>query len=150
MRQMSKTGSARFLADAGNTLIEALVVVAITTMAAMIGFPKMQQGLLTLAQHQTVAVVAERLRQARAEALRRDGPVVFAVSADGRAYGATGGAVTASPAGISLALKSTPDGRIAFYGDGSSSGGVVWISDALGATGVTVGPLSGAVAVGAG
>jgi len=56
-------------ADAGTTLIEALVVVTITAMVSFIGFPKLQQGFLTLAQHQTVAVVAERLRGARNEAI---------------------------------------------------------------------------------
>jgi len=130
-------------------LIEALVVVAITSMVALVGFPRMQQGLLTLAQRETVSVVAARLRQARGEALRRDGPVVFAIGADGRTYGTSGGVVTPTPSGVTLAADGSGR-RIAFYGDGSSSGGVIWVRAARRAIAVAVAPLGGAVAAGAG
>ncbi len=146
---MSGTGEARptLPAQSGTTLIEALVVVAITTMTALIGFPAMRQGLLTLARQQTVSVVAARLRQARAEALRTDGPVLFAVAADGRTYGTSDGPAAATPTDVTLATSGAAGGRIIFYGDGSSSGGVIWIRAARRAVAVAVTPLSGAIAV---
>ncbi len=153
---MSETGDAAgqsappFASQAGTTLIEALVVVAITTMVALIGFPRMQQGLLTLAQRQTVSVVAARLRQARAEALRRDTPVVFAIAPDGRAYRASNGGLVQTPDGVSLTTPSGPGGRILFHGDGSSSGGAVWISAGRRTIAVLIGAPGGDVAIGPG
>ena len=124
--------------DAGTTLVEALVVVAITALVAEIGFPRLQQQLLTLSQHQTAAMVAARLRQTRADALRRDGPVVFTIAPDGRTYGpANGPAVSAAP-GVRLAVQAPASGQITFYGDGSSSGGRILVAAAGRALPVTV------------
>lgn len=110
--------------DAGTTLIEALVVVAITMLVTLIGFPRLQQSIVTLAQRQTTATVAARLREARATARLVDHPIVFAVVANGRAYGWRDALVQAGP-GVQVA---TAQGPIAFYSDGSSSGGAVWVT----------------------
>jgi Tfp pilus assembly protein FimT len=118
---MSVTGSRR---EAGTTLIEALVVVAITALVTMIGFPRLQQGLQTLSRRQTATAVMERLREARATAMLTDRPVVFSVTANGRLYGWRGQTALAGP-GVYLAAASGP---IAFYADGSSSGGAVWVT----------------------
>ncbi|HEX4182675.1 MAG TPA: hypothetical protein VHY34_05410 [Caulobacteraceae bacterium] len=144
---MSETGDdgSRLSPEAGTTLIEALVVVAITTMVAIIGFPRLQQGLVTLSQRLTVATVAARLREARADAMRRDGPVVFTVAADGKAFGASDGPAATTPPAVRL--KADGGRRIAFYGDGSSSGGVIWVSAARQAIAVTVAPRGGGVSV---
>jgi len=144
---MSETGRGprRSKAEAGTTLIEALVVVTITTMVSLIAFPKMQQGYLSLAQRQTIAVVAERLREARVEAMRRDSPVSFSVSIDGKVFGATAGAAARTPPGV---VVSTGVGRIVFYGDGTATGGVVRVRAANRVMNVTITPLSGTVAVG--
>ncbi len=146
---MSATGDGRasLAADAGTTLIEAIVVVAITALVALIGFPQMNQALTTLTQRQTVAVVAARLREARAEALSRDAAVVFSVSADGGGY-ATGGAITRAPPGISLGSKTPIPEGVAFYGDGSSTGGEVFVTAGRRTSTITVTPLTGVVAIG--
>ena len=146
---MSETGERphQLSSQSGTTLIEALVVVAITTMIALIGFPRLQQGVLILSQRQTVSIVAAQLRQSRAEALLHDHPVVFAVAADGRAFGAPGRAATATPPGVSLTARQSAGARIVFYGDGSSSGGEIWIRAAGRAMGVAVAPPGGAVSV---
>lgn len=128
----------------GYTLIEALVVVAITTMAAMIGFPRMQQALLTLSERQTATVIGEVLRQARADAMLRDEPVIFVV--DAHAYG-EGEAGIRTPPGVTLSARQAPGGRIAFYGDGSSSGGQVIVHATGGIIRLTVAPLGGSVAL---
>ncbi|MBV9512398.1 MAG: hypothetical protein JO303_19175 [Caulobacteraceae bacterium] len=134
--------------DAGTTLIEALAVVAVTTMASLVVFPRMQQSLETLAQRDTVAVVAAQLREARAQALLSDAPVSFVVGASGKVYGVSGlGRLTQAPPGISLATDAGARGRIVFYGDGSSTGGRVWIDAAHRSIDVAVTPLSGAVTV---
>ena len=139
---MWATGSRR---QAGTTLIEALVVVAITALVSLIGFPRLQQGLLTLSQRQTVSAVAVRLREARAGALRSDRPAVFAIAANGRAYGWSGGPRWAAPAGIALAPAG---GAITFFTDGSSTGGAVWVVAPHRRLSVWVTPATGAVAVG--
>jgi type II secretory pathway component PulJ len=142
-RLMSATGRAR---DAGLTLIETMVAVAITVLAALIGFPRLQQVLLIYSQRQTVSVVAERLREAHAGALAADRPVAFAVARNGRALAVSGMAPAVTPPGVGL---SSPEGRtIIFFGDGSSNGGVVWVTAANRSVPVWVVSATGAVAVG--
>ncbi len=135
--------------QAGFTLIEMLVVMAITALVALIGFPQMQQALLSLSQRQAVAVVAARLRLARAQALRADGPVAFAVAPDGAAYGVIGGVATPAPPGVTVRIQqaAAANGRIIFYGDGSASGGAVAISAGRRTLRVMVTAGAGAVAV---
>jgi len=127
-------------------LIETLVAVAITVLAALIGFPRLQQVLLIYSQRQTVSVVAERLREAHAGALARDGPVAAAVGAGGRALGVSNTSPTITPPGVGL---SSPGGRvIIFFGDGSSNGGVVWVTAAGRSVPVWVVAATGSVAIG--
>ena len=89
--------------------------------------------------------MAERLRDARIAAMARDGAVTFVVSADGRSFGA--GALAQSPAGVAVTASGGRDGRIAFFGDGTSTGGVVRVRAARRVIDVTVAPLSGSVRI---
>jgi general secretion pathway protein H len=140
---MSATGEAakRLRADAGTTLIEALAVVTITTVVSLVAFPRMQQSFLSMAQRQTVASVAERLREARAAALEHDAPVSFV--ANGQSYGLSVGAASPVPSGVGVYV----DGgrRVVFYGDGTSSGGVVRVRAGQRATAVRIAPTAGFV-----
>ncbi len=137
---MSATGNGP---DAGTTLIEALVVVAITSLVTLIGFPRLQQSLRILSQRQTAAVVAARLREARADAMSADRARAFVVGADGRGFAATGRGFARTPPGVEL---SAPTGRaIVFFGDGSSNGGAVWVSAGRRSTPIIVAPATGAV-----
>jgi len=136
--------------DSGTTLIETLVVVAITALVALVGAPQMRQGMLTLSQRQAVAVVAARLRLARAQALREDAPVAFAVAPGGGAYGVVGAVATPTPPGVTVSIPrgaAAANGRIMFYGDGSASGGAVAVSAGRRTLQVLVSPIAGAVAV---
>jgi general secretion pathway protein H len=150
---MSAAGEARprLSSDAGTTLVEALVVVTLTVMVGAIVLPAVGQSLMTLGRRQAVAVVAARLREARAGALRHDAPVVFSIAANGAAYGTSDGEVSPTPPGVTLSIP-RPDnlgrgGRIIFYGDGSSTGGSVAVSGGQRTTRIFVAPLGGAVAV---
>jgi type II secretory pathway pseudopilin PulG len=137
------------LSDSGTTLIETLVVVAITALVALIALPQMRQSLLTLSQRQAVSVVAARLRLARAQALREDAPVVFAVAPDGAAYGVLGGVATPTPPGVTVSIPTgttARNGRILFFGDGSASGGAVAVSAGRRTMRVYVSSAAGAVA----
>ena len=100
---------------------------------------------MVLSQHQAAAVLTARVREARALALGADAPVVFAIGGDGRSYAATGGAVTRTPSGVILAAA--PARTIAFYGDGSSSGGVIRIRAGSRAMSVIITRAGGAVAL---
>jgi type II secretory pathway pseudopilin PulG len=135
--------------ESGTTLIETLVVVAITTLVSLIALPQLRQSLLILSQRQAVAVVAARLRLARAQALREDAPIAFAVAPRGDGYGVIGGATTPTPPGVTVSIlrgTSAPGGRIVFYGDGSASGGVVAVSAGRRTFRVYVSPGAGSVA----
>ena len=145
---MSGTGDA-VRKESGTTLIETLVVVAITSLVALIALPQMRQGLLTLSQRQAVSVVAARLRLARAQALREDATVAFGVAPDGAAYGVLGGVPTPTPPGVTVSIprgEATRGGRIVFYGDGSASGGMVAVSAGRRTLRVYVSSGAGAVA----
>ena len=146
---MSATGDfrPRLSSQAGTTLIEALVVVAITTMVALIGFPQLQQSLVALSQRQAVAVVAARLRQAHADALRSDLPVVFQASTDGQTYGVANGPAARPPPGVTVDITSEHR-AIVFFGDGSSSGGRIMVRTTHRVTPVNVMADTGAVIVG--
>jgi general secretion pathway protein H len=137
---MSVTGRKR---DAGTTLIEALVVVAIVSLVTMVAFPRLQQAWLSYARRQTTAAVVERLREARATAVMKDQPVVFSVADNGRLYGWRG--ATARTGG-GVYLRSA-DGPIAFFADGTSSGGAIWITASRRSYLVGVDAGNGAIAV---
>jgi type II secretory pathway pseudopilin PulG len=123
------------------TLIEALAVLAITGMVMMVGFPRLQQNLLTLSRRQTATAVVERLREAHATALLKDRPVVFSVADKGRLYGWPG-ATARTSGGVYLTAANGP---IAFFGDGTSSGGAVWVTAARRSYLVGVDPVNSSV-----
>jgi type II secretory pathway pseudopilin PulG len=144
---MSATGEASPARETGSTLIEMLAVLVITAMAALIGFPLLERNLAPMQQRQAMAAVSARLRQVRATALASDHAAVFTVSADGASFGDPAMGLVRAPVGVRLAADG-PHGRIVFYGDGSSSGGVVRVKTAHGSNVLTVGSPGGGLAIG--
>lgn len=140
---MSRAGDAR--AERGATLMEALVVVALTAMAATILFPRLERSFASVSLHESTTMFAADLRTVRSLAMRGGVPVVFGVAEDGHTYGWSGGASRITPLSTSVAPAST---AVTFYVDGSSSGGTFTLVAGDRRAAVNVDPATGAVAVG--
>lgn len=121
---MSATGSAARPVDAGATLMEMLVVLGLLALATGIVFPNLRRPYETLAAETAGRAVSSDLRNARAEAVRTDRALDFAVSPDGRQYG-WGDRRMLLPASVRIA---GPAEGIDFAADGSSSGGRLVLS----------------------
>jgi general secretion pathway protein H len=125
---------------AGFTLIETIVVIAILGLALSVvaGFAPRRHSTLDLSN--AADGLAETLRSARATAIARSVPVVFAPAADGRGY-RLDGAYRALPQSVLL----TAAAPIRFEPDGSSSGGVLRLANESGARVLRVDWLTGQV-----
>lgn len=107
------------------TLIEALVVVAVSALVSAVAFPNMRAARDAASFRAETAALAADLRSARAQAQRRGAPVVFTTAADGWAW-------TGAPRRVARArVAAVPPRPIRFFADGSSDGGAVTL--ALGA-----------------
>jgi type II secretory pathway pseudopilin PulG len=127
--------------------VEALVVVSITALVALLGFPQLRRGLDGMARRETAANVVERLREARGEAMRSDRAVAFALASDHQGYGVVGEAQARTAPGVTIRVTGDAAGRLIFYGDGSSSGGVVRIDGGGREMVITVSPLASVASV---
>ncbi|MDR3509124.1 MAG: hypothetical protein P4L64_14620 [Caulobacteraceae bacterium] len=127
--------------EAGSTLIEALVVVSITVMIGMIGFPMMGQGIANAAFGQASSGVRADFRIARAQALATGERVDIVVADDGRGYGWSPGPRRALVAGLTM----SPVGPVAsFYPDGSASGVPLSLTNGRSMERFEVDPVTGA------
>lgn len=117
---MWATGEAgrRGAGDAGTTLVEALVVVALTAAIAELAFPALSGAIRSTAFTEAAVGLRADLHMARAQALSTDQRVELVVQPGGRGYGWSPGPQRALLGGLSLA----PVGPAAtFYPDGSAS-----------------------------
>jgi general secretion pathway protein H len=138
---MSATGTRA--GEAGTTLLEALVVVAITAMVSGMVFPSLERALDQLSLREAAGKLTANLRLARAAAMRGDAHVAFVVAPDGRSYSWTGGPTVSMPGVLRItALKGQ---TIDFYRDGTTSGGVVVAQSPRRGVTVSVDPVSASV-----
>lgn len=106
--------------DAGFTLIEALVVMAIAGLIAGIGFPMVTRAINGWQFRASIAEIRAAVEDARAQSLRTGRMVGFTVDAAQRRYGIAGGATRTLDPSVRLAASPAV---IIFHGDGSASGG---------------------------
>jgi len=125
---MSGTGErARRHPEAGFTLLEALVILAILALIAGISFPAVGSVLRYQAFTDGATRFEASLRGARAQALRRDTRMSFVISPDQRDFG-FGGATDRLPEQV---RGIAPGGAITFFPDGTATGGEVAVSDGV-------------------
>ena len=102
--------------DAGATLLEMLVVVALLAMSAAIAFPMAAGAYERLTAIVARSAVAADLRAARSAALRTDDPVAMQVFDDGRRY-RVGDRDVLLPANVRLTAAPS---RITFFPTGAA------------------------------
>lgn len=128
----------------GFTLVEMLVVLAVTALIAGLSFPAIERSLRGQAFESAADATELGLRQARADAIRSGRATRFALGADRRSIVREGGAPIALPAAIGIAL---PTQGITFFGDGTATGGTVALTGSGRERRLAVDPGSGAVAM---
>ncbi|MBV8799969.1 MAG: prepilin-type N-terminal cleavage/methylation domain-containing protein [Alphaproteobacteria bacterium] len=101
-------------ADAGVTLLEALVVIAVVALVAALIAPNIGASLSLLSLRQSASVMQADLRTARATAMRTNTKVVVTPLARGRGYDWIGG-TRRLPGDIALKMP----GPVVFMPDGS-------------------------------
>lgn len=139
---MSATGSAAPARMPGFTLIEMLVVLAISALVAGLVFPSVERmagraGLLSAR-----SLVAAELSLARADALRFDQPARVSIARDGKSLAHGDGVAVPMP--VDIRIEGVPS-TIGFYPDGSASGGRILLSGKTLVTGLDIDARSGGV-----
>jgi general secretion pathway protein H len=122
---MSATGDPRQPGDPrqqGFTLIELLVVIAVAGIVARLMFPSIDRAIAGLQFGAATSTVAGSLRSARAQAIRAGTKVDVAIADGGRSLSMSGGAPVVVPGSVTLVGGAA---AIAFFGDGSATGGAI-------------------------
>ena len=128
--------------EAGFTLIEALVTLSIMALLSMIVFPQLERAADVMTMRRTIALLASDMRRTRAVAILSGTEADLVVSADGRGYHSSDGEMRVLPANTSLHMA----GRyVAFFGDGSSSGGGMALVSRRVQMDLFVDPVTGAI-----
>jgi len=128
--------------EAGFTLLEMIVVIAVLALAGTIVLARGPMRSSSLDVRAAARMVAAGMREARAQAIASGRPVGFEVS--GGAYGLRGGTAHRLGSGVAIAPARA---AILFRPDGGASGPVLQVRE--GARGMTVSAdwLTGAVTV---
>jgi general secretion pathway protein H len=151
-RATHRRGGAR---EAGFTLLELTVVVAILALAAAVVAPSLNRARPGLAVLAAAHELAASLRAARAAARAANVERVVTLDLDGRRYwaeGVVGPRAIAANVAVRLAVPEgerigNASGRVRFFPDGSASGARVEIDDGRSAASVLVDWLSGDVRI---
>lgn len=125
MSAAGKPANGRSATVRGFTLLELLVILAIVSLVSAIAFPGVDKAMRRQGFVEAATRFEAALRGARAEAFRAGGAVPFEISADRRGFG-YGGSFDSLPEGV---VADASGAAIRFYPDGTSSGGLVTLSD---------------------
>jgi general secretion pathway protein H len=143
-----------FRRQAGFTLIEMLVVVAIMGFALTMVVTRGPVRSQALEMKAAVSEVAQGLRLARSRAIATNTLVQFAVDVPQRSFRIDRGVPTVLPRSLTIAMTAVSDetlgGRLAairFNGDGSATGGRIELTDGQRVSQVGVDWLTGRVSV---
>ncbi|MGD0189604.1 MAG: prepilin-type N-terminal cleavage/methylation domain-containing protein [Rhizomicrobium sp.] len=109
--------------EAGFTLLEMLVVLGLLSLISMIAIPDFERVIGLLELRETAATLQANLRVIRADALRSDQEVDFALDGDGKGYQWSEVEKRRVPDRVDLRMAKGQ--AIVFYGDGTTSGGAV-------------------------
>ncbi len=113
--------------DSGMTLMEVLVVMAISVLISTIAFPRMER-LITSAQFRhSSTLLAAHLRMAQARAWLQNKPIAVAISPDGQGYAWSGGKALAIPENATL--RSNTAEPLIFFPDSSARAAEWTLSD---------------------
>jgi prepilin-type N-terminal cleavage/methylation domain-containing protein len=130
---MSATG------EHGFTLLEMLVVLAISALIAGIGFPQVQTMVAAQEWRTGVASVSALLRAARAQAIRSGGTTILSVASDGRRVEFADNRAIQLPQSVTVAMAQP----VGFFADGSARGGDVVVVGAGRRARIVVAPSTG-------
>jgi type II secretion system protein H len=114
---MSATGN-KPPADSGMTLMEVLVVMAISLLISTLAFPRLEQLVKTLQFRQSSTLLAAHLRMAQARAWLQNKPIAVVISSDGKSYAWSGGRAQALAENITV--QSNTAKALIFFPDGSA------------------------------
>jgi general secretion pathway protein H len=112
--------------QAGFTLIESLVVLAITAAIAALVFPSFERAMDAAALSRATSWLEADLRWARAQALAGGAQQTLGVAADGQTWAWSGGGERRLPDPVRITQASAAP--IAFFRDGSAVGGALALS----------------------
>jgi general secretion pathway protein H len=143
-----------FRREAGFTLIEMLVVVAIMGFALTMVITRGPVRSQALEMKAAVSEVAQGLRLARSRAIATNTPVQFAVDVPLRSFRIDRGTPTILPRSLSISMTAVSEetlgarlAAIRFNGDGSATGGRIELTDGQRRSQVGVDWLTGRVSV---
>jgi type II secretory pathway pseudopilin PulG len=124
------------------SLLETLVVLAVAGLIGSIAYPRLDQAYRVLALRQSVSVLGQDLRQAKAAAVRSGAPSAVVPTADRQGYALFDGRVRALPEGVSINPGS---GGVRFFPDGAALGDGFRISGAGRLVAIAADPATGAI-----
>lgn len=109
----------------GFTLLEMLVVIAVMSLIAAIGFPAIARGIERSEFRAASSALDLAVRQARASAIGGGAPVRLRFRPDAAERELLGDMARQSLTPLQIAM---PDAGIMFFSDGSSSGGTITLT----------------------
>jgi general secretion pathway protein H len=129
--------------DAGFTLLEVLVVIAVLALVAGVVLTRGPPRSARQEVGAATSILSGALRSTRAQAIATDRPVAFSLDAAHRAWRIGDAAPRTLPGGVAVA-----GGAIVFTPDGSSSGGRIDLASGTIRAAIGVDWLTGRVSVG--